>query len=167
MGDWANGELKQALEDGPVDAQPFPGSEGTFVFTSDTFPLPVAAPYAERERGFARNAGLARRAVGIQPRKRLDPRARGHLDRTRARDARRTRARRPRRDFDSPEIHKSIATSGLFPPYFPDDLSTQLSTMTAEGASKRASRAVIALIRNTLPLLKRWQSRITEGQQPP
>ena len=46
MGDWAKGFLQAeglvAGED--FDIVPFPGSQGTFVFTSDTFPLPKGAP---------------------------------------------------------------------------------------------------------------------------
>lgn len=45
MGDWAKGLLQsQGQRPGEdFDIVPFPGSEGTFVFTSDTFPLPKGA----------------------------------------------------------------------------------------------------------------------------
>jgi len=166
MGDWANGELRQALQEGLVDVQPFPGSEGTFVFTSDTFPLPVAAPYAaesedlletlastEAQMAFSQEKGSIPARTDISPE---------HIEATLG-----ERAAQTRRDFESQQIHKSIATSGLFPAYFPDDLSTQLSTMTAEGASKDSIEAVIALLRNAQPLLERWQRRIAEGQREP
>jgi glucose/mannose transport system substrate-binding protein len=166
MGDWANGELKQALADGTVDAQPFPGSEGTFVFTSDTFPLPVAAPYAEQSENLLATLASSEAQLEFSQEKGSIPaRADISIERVRARLG--ERAARTRQSFDSPEIHKSIATSGLFPPYFPDDLSTRLSVMTAEGASKGSIDAVMALLRNALPLLERWQGRITEGQQAP
>lgn len=46
MGDWAKGYLESVgLEPGvEFEVIPFPGSDGTFVFTSDTFPLPIGAP---------------------------------------------------------------------------------------------------------------------------
>jgi hypothetical protein len=77
------------------------------------------------------------------------------------------RAAQTKADFDSLEIHKSIATSGLLPPYYPSDLSSRLSTMTAEGASRRSIEDVISLLRDALPLLRRWQNRIAQEQQAP
>lgn len=47
MGDWAKGHLEaegyEAGED--FGSAPFPGSQGTFVYTSDCFPLPKGAPH--------------------------------------------------------------------------------------------------------------------------
>jgi glucose/mannose transport system substrate-binding protein len=166
MGDWANGELKQALADGRVDAQPFPGSEGTFVFTSDTFPLPVAAPYADESEALLETLASADAQLAFSSEKGSIP-ARADISIARVQEALGDRAVETRQDFDSPQVHKSIATSGLFPPYYPDDLSTRLSEMTADGASKASIEAVLALLRNTQPLFERWQSRIREGQQAP
>ena len=165
MGDWANGELRDALETFTVDAQPFPGSEDTFVFTSDTFPLPGAAPHRkesedllemlaspEAQRVFSQEKGSIPARWDIPPDefKKLGE-----------------RARQTRDDFASSAIHKSIATSGLFPPYFPDDLSTKLSAMTAEDASKDSIQSVIDFLRDMQPLLGLWQDRIRTGQQAP
>jgi len=166
MGDWANGELKQALADGTVDAQPFPGSEGTFVFTSDTFPLPGAAPFAAESRDLLETLATAQAQLEFSKQKGSIP-ARTDISTEDEQAELGSRAVQTRRLFDSPEIHKSIATSGLFPPYFPDDLSALLSAMTAERASKATIEPVLARIRSALPLLKRWQSRIAEGQQAP
>ncbi len=49
MGDWAKGYLEaEGLSAGAdFDIVPFPGSAGTFVFTSDAFPLPKGAPNRE------------------------------------------------------------------------------------------------------------------------
>lgn len=46
MGDWAKGHLMSLDWEEGVDfgQMPFPGSAGTFVFTSDSFPLPRGAP---------------------------------------------------------------------------------------------------------------------------
>ena len=166
MGDWANGELKSALAEGRVDVQPFPGSENTFVFTSDTFPLPVAAPYAEESEDLLETLATAEAQLAFSLEKGSIP-ARGDISTELVRATLGDRAAQTRRDFDSPDIHKSIATSGLFPPYYPGDLSTRLSAMTAEGARKSEIEPVVALLRNALPLLERWQRRISEGQQTP
>ena len=166
MGDWANGELREALERGVVDVQPFPGSEDTFVFTSDTFPLPVAAPYAAESEDLLETLASAEAQLAFSQEKGSIP-ARSDISLDLVQATLGQRAGQTRRDFESPQIHKSIATSGLFPPYFPDDLSTRLSTMTAQGASPSSIESVIALLRNAQPLLERWQRRITEGQQEP
>ncbi|HEX2730896.1 MAG TPA: ABC transporter substrate-binding protein [Polyangiaceae bacterium] len=49
MGDWAKGYLQaEGYEPGrDFGSTPFPGSEGTFVFTADCFPLPKGAPHKE------------------------------------------------------------------------------------------------------------------------
>jgi glucose/mannose transport system substrate-binding protein len=166
MGDWANGELKPALEAGRVDVQPFPGSEDTFVFTSDTFPLPVAAPYAEQSEDLLETLASAEAQLAFSQEKGSIP-ARGDISTARVQATLGERAAQTRRDFDSPQVHKSIATSGLFPPYYPDDLSARLGVMTAPGATKAQIEPVLALLRNALPLLERWQRRISEGQQAP
>jgi glucose/mannose transport system substrate-binding protein len=166
MGDWANGELKAALDAGRVDVQPFPGSESTFVFTSDTFPLPVAAPYAEQSEDLLETLASAEAQLAFSREKGSIP-ARGDISPELVRETLGERAAQTRRDFDSPRIHKSIATSGLFPPYYPGDLSTRLAAMTAEGATQAKIEPVVALLRNALPLLARWQKRISEGQQAP
>jgi len=166
MGDWANGELKQALEDGRVDAQPFPGSEGTFVFTSDTFPLPALAPYPDESEELLETLASTDAQLAFSLEKGSIP-ARSDISTERVQQELGERAAQTRRAFDSPDIHKSIATSGLFPPYYPADLSTRLSEMTADGASKASIQAVIALLRNAQPLLERWQTRIAKGQQTP
>jgi glucose/mannose transport system substrate-binding protein len=165
MGDWANGELKQALESGEVDAQPFPGSEGTFVFTSDTFPLPVAAPYLKESEALLETLASIEAQVSFSREKGSIP-ARSDITQAEVQERLGARAARARQDFDSEDVHKSIATSGLLPPYYPDqDLSALLRAMTTDGATKTRVEDVIAFLRNTLPLLERWQDRIAEGQQ--
>ena len=49
MGDWAKGHLQFEGYEPGVDfgSVPFPGSQGTFVFTSDCFPLPKGAPHRD------------------------------------------------------------------------------------------------------------------------
>ena len=161
MGDWANGELKDALAGGTVDVQPYPGSEGTFVFTSDTFPLPIAVTHAAESEQLLETLASPKAQLEFSQEKGSIP-ARSDIPTEDLRAWLGERAVQTRRDFN--EVHRSIATSGLFPPYFPDDLSGRLSAMTAEGASKAKIEGVIALLRDALPLLARWQSRIGEAQ---
>jgi glucose/mannose transport system substrate-binding protein len=158
MGDWSNGELKGPLNDGTVIGVPFPGSEHTYVFTSDTFPLPVGAPHPTETQDllltiaspgaqfeFSRDKGSipARSDVDVRP---LGPRA------VAAREA-----------FYAADVQKLLATSGLFPPYYPSDLlNSALTAMTNPGASERQINDVLALMRDTEPLLARWQSRLAD-----
>jgi glucose/mannose transport system substrate-binding protein len=165
MGDWANGELKDALEDHRVEAQPFPGSEGTFVFTSDTFPLPIGAPYWRESEALLKTLASIEAQLAFSREKGSIP-ARTDITLEQVRKELGERAEQTRIQFDSDDVHKSIATSGLFPPYYPDqDLSARLTAMTASGASNEDIEYVIKLLRNTLPLLKRWQNRIATGEQ--
>jgi len=64
-------------------------------------------------------------------------------------------------------VRKVLATSGLFPPYYPDDeLNTQLAAMTQASATDDDVEAVIALLRDAQPLLARWQARVAQGPVP-
>ena len=166
MGDWANGELEEALRIGTVDAKPFPGSETTFVFTSDTFPLPSAAPHTTESEDLLWTLAMPEAQLKFSREKGSIP-ARSDISLEEVRRELGERAAQTKADFDSLEIHKSIATSGLLPPYYPSDLSSRLSTMTAEGASRRSIEDVISLLRDALPLLRRWQNRIAQEQQAP
>ena len=166
MGDWANGELKQALQEGTVDAKPFPGSETTFVFTSDTFPLPLAAPHPKESEDLLWTLASREAQLKFSQEKGSIP-ARSDITLEEVRQGLGERAALTKADFDSPDIHKSIATSGLLPPYYPSDLSSKLAQMTADGASRKSIEEVISLLRNALPLLRRWQNRIAQEQQAP
>lgn len=156
MGDWSNGELKAAFEGRIVDAVPFPGSEQTFVFTSDTFPLPLNAPYRKESEAFldtlasSKAQGLFSVDKGSIPaRNDVDVRQLG------------PRAIATAADFKAEGTAKVLATSGLFPPYFPgDELSARLEAMTAPDAPDERIEDVIALLYDVQPLLERWQKRL-------
>jgi glucose/mannose transport system substrate-binding protein len=71
------------------------------------------------------------------------------------------RAVSTRRDFCDDGVTKVLATSGLFPPYYPnEELNAALAALTAPGASDAEVDSVLALLRDTQPLLARWQNRI-------
>lgn len=155
MGDWSNGELKADLALGTVGVAPFPGSEKTFVFTSDTFSLPIAAPYYDQSEALL-DSFISRDAQsrfsefkGSFP-ARIDAEVRGEL------------AQKSRDDFENDEVIKVLATSGLFPQYFPADLNARLAAMTNQGAADREIEDVIALLRDSQPLFVRWQNRLKE-----
>ena len=162
MGDWSNGELQMALDDRTVAARPFPGSEHTFVFTSDTFPLPVKAPYPEQTQELLRTIASVDGQRRFSAKKGSIP-ARSDIDVS----VLGPRAVSTRRDFYDDGITKVLATSGLFPSYFPDDkLKRVLSALIQPNPTDTAIEDVIGLLRDTQPLLARWQARIEASQVP-
>lgn len=160
MGDWSNGELKAELDSGAVDSVPFPSVEPTFVFTSDTFPLPLNAPYPEQtmallatissseaQRVFSQEKG------SIPARTDVDVRLLGN------------RAVLTKADFVDDRVSKVLATSGLFPPYYPgDEMTRALRAMTAPGATEDTISVVLGLLKDIEPLLAAWQKRLSGRQ---
>jgi hypothetical protein len=156
MGDWSNGELKSDLDSGNVDSEPFPSKQPAFVFTSDTFPLPVGAPYPEQTKELLGIIASSDGQLSFSATKGSIP-ARSDVDVAKLG----ARAVATRADFDDPNVVKVLATSGLFPPYFPgDELNADLAALTAPNAPDTAVDDVLALLRDTQPLLLRWQSRL-------
>jgi glucose/mannose transport system substrate-binding protein len=159
MGDWANGELSAALDRGEVDARPFPGSEQTFVFTSDTFPLPRGVPYAAYSEALLDTIASGEAQLEFSREKGSFP-ARRDVDISTLGE----RAASARQAFESGEVRKVLATSGLFPPYYPDgELSAKLSLMTQPRAPAETVTGVIDFLSDMQPLLVRWQERLAEG----
>lgn len=159
MGDWANGELKDQLNAEVVKSVPFPTSvpewEDTFVFTSDTFPLPVGAPYPVETKELLQTIASREAQLAFSSAKGSIP-ARTDVDMTKLGP----RAVLTKAAFDGSQ-HKLLATSGLFPPYFPgDELSAALSAMTTPTANKEAVEQVVLVLREMQPLLRHWQDRI-------
>jgi glucose/mannose transport system substrate-binding protein len=160
MGDWASGELVNQLVSGDVVSMPFPGTENTFVYTSDTFPLPVgvdheaevidllrtiAGPSAQRE--FSRVKGSIPAWEGL--------RGLGELEDI---------ANKTREDFDNPDIAKVIATSGRFPPYYQQTpLGDALQAALDDMAGAAEIELVIDEFESQRPLLESWQARVRSG----
>jgi glucose/mannose transport system substrate-binding protein len=132
MGDWAKGLLDaEGLRSGvDYDAMPFPGTAGTYVFTSDTFPLPKGAQnrqgaialletFASREGQEAFNI-----AKGSIP-------ARTDVDR----DAFDEVAQRTMDDFDGAD-HKVKALSGLMRGDVMPDLAPMLKASAETGVTQ-------------------------------
>jgi glucose/mannose transport system substrate-binding protein len=164
MGDWANPLLKDELEAETVVAVPFPGTEELYVYTSDTFPLPIGVDHAaetvellktfaskDAQIVFSQNKGSIPARLGV--------------------------------DFDAPfgwssfqkwtdARQKLLATSGYFPPYYPDyDLGLVLVPMMTpnrDGSVNPSSRAsALRYFTDLEPLLKRWQDRLGAGPAEP
>jgi glucose/mannose transport system substrate-binding protein len=153
MGDWVNGEIQDALDLGKVKSIPFPGTSGVYVFTSDTFPLPVRGPHpnetTELLETFAdidRQAEFSRLKGSIPAR----PEAAELMgDEAKARSD----------EFDASD--SILATSGLFPPYFRQDiLFAALDRMTQDGAGPDTVEFVKTYLQDTQSLFKTWQDRL-------
>jgi glucose/mannose transport system substrate-binding protein len=156
MGDWSNGELKTALDSGVVIGVPFPGSEHTYVFTSDTFPLPIGAPYPTQTEELLATIASPDAQLKFSRDKGSIP-ARSDVDVTELGP----RAVSTRSAFYADDVAKVLATSGLFPPYYPGgELNSLLTAMTSPGASNQQIEDVLGLMRDTEPLLARWQRRV-------
>lgn len=164
MGDWANGELADELLAGTVAAIPFPGSEQTFVFTSDTFPLPIGAEHSDAvsalletiasppaQRAFSAVKGSLPARSDVHGLGRLDP----IVEQTRAALA-------------DPAVKKVLATSGRFPPYYQqENLAATLRAMTAPNATSDDIRRALAEFDAQEPLFTLWQGRLDRGPAPP
>jgi len=160
MGDWANGELAAELVAGTVRAIPFPGTEGTFVFTSDTFPLPIGVDHEPEvvdfletiasppaQRAFSSVKGSIPAWEGLGGLGALDPLAEA------------TRA-----DFTSEDTVKVVATSGRFPPnYEQDTLAIALRAITAVNGDETDIEDALAEFDSQAPLLEAWQTRLGRG----
>jgi glucose/mannose transport system substrate-binding protein len=160
MGDWANGELATELENGDVKAIPFPGTEGTFVFTSDTFPLPIGA-----ESELAVVSLLE--TIASPPAQERFSAIKGSIPAWRdVNDPAFSTASRT--DFDDVSIQKVLATSGRFPPYYVQaDLGKALGDLTAVGAAEDTIDAALVQFDSQEPLLRRFQDRLRRGSEPP
>jgi glucose/mannose transport system substrate-binding protein len=164
MGDWANGELVDELLAGSVAAMPFPGSESTFVFTSDTFPLPIGAEHITEVSQLLETIASppAQRAFssvkGSLP-ARTDVRGLGRLD---------TIIEQARAAFDDPNVSKVLATSGRFPPYYQqENLAAALRVMTGADAGADEIAQALAEFDSQEPLFTLWQARLDAGPAPP
>ncbi len=158
MGDWANGELKASLERGEVGAAPFPGSDEIFVFTSDTFPLPVDAPYTAESEAFLDTIASQQAQLEFSQEKGSIPARIDFSIHDLGPAAEATQAA-----FLSDDVTKVLATSGLFPPYYPAELNDKLAQMTQPGATRASVEDVLALLRDAEPLLALWQDRLAQG----
>lgn len=160
MGDWVNPEIKTALDRGTVKAIAFPGTEGTFVFTSDTFPLPIDAPYPDETLQLLETIASVDAQVKFSALKGSIPARRDALA-VLGDDA-------VQRGAAFGAAHKVLATSGFFPPYYPSDrIYTAIERMVEPTASSDTVAAVVRELEDAVPLFAKWQRSLSEGPSPP
>jgi glucose/mannose transport system substrate-binding protein len=145
MGDWAKGYLESKGWKAGVDFQqiPFPGSNGTFVFTADTFPLPKGAPNRTAALALLETIGSVEGQIAfnvvkgsIPVRTDVDPM---EFDET---------ARNTMADFRSNNLVKAM--SGLLPQDSFQDLGPAVKDMLAT----RNKEAVLNVLKNDYAVLK-------------
>ena len=162
MGDWAGGQFAADLALGKVDAHPFPNTDTLFVFTSDTFPLPIgtehpveaeqlletlASPDAQKIFSEFKGSIPARNDVVVE----------GQLGKL---------AAQTQRDFA--RTRQLGASSAYFPPYYPqDELGERLFDMISSRAGDDEIEAVVNLLRDAMPALAAWQARLKQGASEP
>jgi glucose/mannose transport system substrate-binding protein len=159
MGDWANGILQDHALGEQVEVVEFPKTAGVFVFTSDTFPLPIGAPHLDETRELL----LTIASLDVQNRFSVE---KGSIPARIAGDsaALGPYAERAEHFLRTPKL---LATSGLFPPYYPvEELESALFAMTRPNAGPPEVRVAVELFRDAEPLFKRWQDRRAHGRSP-
>jgi glucose/mannose transport system substrate-binding protein len=164
MGDWANGELSTELQQGTVQAIPVPGSEKTFVFTSDTFPLPIGADFEPEVVALLET-------IASPPAQRIFSSIKGSIPARR--DAREAGTLTPFAAgsgdaFEDETVEKVLATSGRFPPYYRQrDLGEALRRLTAKGAPVEAIDEALIEFDSQVQLFRKFQDRLGAGSSPP
>ncbi len=158
MGDWANGYILEQNWGDEIASMPFPGTEQVFVFTSDTFPLPVSARHPEAAKDLLRTIASAPAQKAFSEIKGSIPALFDvELDGPLADKARATRAA-----FDSAQF-KVMATSGYFPPYLrTEGLSSDILDVTTNGGQAPID-AVMERVYDYDALFSAFQQRIQAG----
>ncbi len=162
MGDWAsmNKAMKPALEQGTVRAVPFPSTEDLFVFTSDTFPLPVGGSYPDETKALLRTMMDAEVQIEFSEKKGSIP-ARSDIPPDRLSE----RARATKEAFENSK--RLLATSGLFPSYYPDEeIELRLIRIATGVEPEEAIDEVIQYLRESQAALAYWNERKQTGGDP-
>lgn len=154
MGDWARGRIGAELASGKIGSAVFSGSEGVFVFTSDSFPLPAQARNQAAALDLLRTIARPETQMQFSAVKGSVPaRAQGA--------ALLADAMERRRALELAE-YQVPAMSGLFPPYYPEmELQTRLEELATNGRDSDI-QAVLDLLRDSYPILQRWQQTMNE-----
>jgi glucose/mannose transport system substrate-binding protein len=159
MGDWANPLLEHELSTGEVVATQFPGTEELFIYTSDTFPLPIGVDHPEETIELLKTFASADAQIRFSLEKGSIPARLG------------VNFSSPpgwstSEQFMSSGTRKLLATSGYFPPYYSSfELERFLATMmtvTATGSIDPNDRAAaLRLFTDLEPVLWRWRKRLS------
>jgi ABC-type glycerol-3-phosphate transport system substrate-binding protein len=158
MGDWANGYIQEQNWGDEIASMPFPGTEHVFVFTSDTFPLPVSARHPDAAKDLLRT-------IASEPAQKAFSEIKGsipalldvELDGPLAEKARASRAA-----FDGAQF-KVMATSGYFPPYLrTGELSSDILDVT-NNTGQAPIDAMMERLYDYGPIFSAFQSRLREA----
>jgi glucose/mannose transport system substrate-binding protein len=146
MGDWAKGYfVSQGWEPGiDFDQIPFPGSNGTFVFTADTFAMPKGAPHESAARNFLSTVGSVEGQTAFNKIKGSIP-VRGDIN-PEDFDA---LGQKTFEDFQSNE--RVLAMSGLTPVGSIDDVAPAIKEMLNDSDPD----VLLFALRNSYPALSR------------
>jgi ABC-type glycerol-3-phosphate transport system substrate-binding protein len=177
MGDWANGVLADDLDDS-VKSVPFPGTEQLFVYTSDTFPLPIGTEHPREAEALLDTIASPDAQIAFSEKKGSIPALSGidgSLERWQIEAG-----------IAYDEGPRLLANSGYFQSYYPQgDLQTALVAMTDwdavgppppndpdERARRLAARrqlvdAALRVFTDAEPLLALWQARLGRGAANP
>jgi glucose/mannose transport system substrate-binding protein len=170
MGDWVNAELEEELDAAEVDSVPFPNTGDIFVFTADTFPVPVQAPHRHEIKQLLRTIASERTQLAFSDEKGSIPALKDAVPSG-------PRAQETRQAFLGAKNHV-LATSGTNPLGFPQ--ATKTATNYIQGLegylkaltdksnpSDTAIEDIITLLRDTLPMLRRWEGLRAAGETSP
>jgi glucose/mannose transport system substrate-binding protein len=172
MGDWVSRKetVKTALENGTVKAMPFPSKQKLFVYTSDAFPLPIGGPYPDETKALLRTMMAPDVQIEFSKKKGSIP-ARSDIPLERLSEE----ARATKLDFET--SYRVLATSGLFPSYYPDSpppddsapdgsLEGFLTKIATGDEPEKAIDDVIQLLSDSQVLLAYWNERKRAGGDP-
>jgi glucose/mannose transport system substrate-binding protein len=158
-GDWINGEIGPELDSGAVARLPFPMAQGlpdVYVFTADTFPLPVGAPHSRETLELLETMAGPNAQAEFSRIKGSIPARTDAFTSLASSDALDRRA-----EFDRPDVVKVVATSGLFPPYYPTGTLFELvAAVMAKGAGTTEIHQAMTYLQAWEPLLAKWHSKL-------
>lgn len=156
MGDWVRGKLREQLG-ATVDEKILQGPEGVqrvFVFTSDTFPLPLGTRHPQETREWLETLAdpyvqyLFSNVKGSMPARRDAPAPDLSSAQTIA-------------DANNPDVIKLLATSGLFPPYYDGaGVGNALLGIVQSPNDPELIEDAIKLIAAQSDLLKDWRASL-------
>ena len=179
MGDWANGVLAAELDDS-VLIEPFPGTDELFVFTADTFPLPIGTLHRPEVMALLETIASPDAQVAFSEKKGSIP-----AHREARPDSLEQWQQRAIQAYDTrTERERLLANSGYFPSYYPEvALQDALLLMTAwnvvrrpvddadrellRGERLRTLEDALRIFTEAEPILAHWQSRLADGPSVP
>jgi glucose/mannose transport system substrate-binding protein len=166
MGDWSIGLITNDLvehdgEPPTVMSIPFPGTEEMFVYTSDTFPLPIGTANEA-------DAEALLDTIGSRDAQRAFSAKKGSIP---ARDDVNIDSLTPPRAETVGAFENSrllVATSGLFPSYYPQgELADRIVAMLGPDKTNAEVDAALQFFVDAQPILARFREELAKGPADP